>query len=84
METSASIHIPLVLTSVSTDTAPVPFSISDPSGLPGSIKVVEETKKLSVMVPKSLHKELRLHSASSDSTITDVVILALQSFLYSN
>ena len=84
METSASIHIPLALPSVSTDTVPVPFSISDPSGLPGSVKVVEETKKLSVMVPKSLHKELRLHSASSDSTITDVVILALQSFLYSN
>lgn len=82
MDILASVDIPLSLLSVSTDTDSAFFSVSDSSALPVSAKSVEEMKKLSVMVPKSLHKELRLYSASSDSTIMDVVILALQSFLY--
>ena len=41
----------------------------------------EETKKLSVMVPKSFHKELRLYCARKDCTITDAVVDALRGYL---
>ena len=41
----------------------------------------EEAKKLSVMVPKSFHKELRLYCASKDCTMTEVVVDALRTYL---
>jgi fructoselysine-6-P-deglycase FrlB-like protein len=41
----------------------------------------EEAKKLSVMVPKSFHKELRLYCARKDCTITEVVVDALRDYL---
>ena len=72
----------------STQSTPTAYSISNlPTSVSSDLPPVqpdEEMKKLSVMVPKSLHKELRLHSASSDTTITDIVILALQTFLHSS
>jgi len=41
----------------------------------------EEAKKLSVMVPKSFHKELRLFCARKDCTITEVVVDAIRDYL---
>jgi hypothetical protein len=39
------------------------------------------TKKLSVMVPKSFHKQLRLYCTEKDLTITEVVLLALRCYI---
>lgn len=36
-----------------------------------------DLKKLSVMIPKDLHKRLRIKSVSSDTTITDLVVKLL-------
>lgn len=70
--------------SYTTSSTIVPYSItslSPPSTSIGLVPEPEEMKKLSVMVPKSLHKQLRLFSASSDLTITDLVVTALSNFL---
>ena len=50
-------------------------------GQPGVAFAEEETKKLSVMVPKSFHKDLRLYCARKDLTITDVVLKALRLYI---
>ena len=36
-----------------------------------------DLKKLSVMIPKDLHKRLRIKSVSSETTITDLVVKLL-------
>jgi hypothetical protein len=50
-------------------------------GQPRTAFAEEEAKKLSVMVPKSFHKELRLYCARKDCTITEVVVDALRNYI---
>lgn len=41
----------------------------------------EETKKLSLMISKSFHKELRIFCAAEEITITMLVVAALREYL---
>ena len=41
----------------------------------------EEVKKLSVMVSKSFHKELRLYCAKNECTLTEVVVNAIRDYI---
>ena len=41
----------------------------------------EPTKRLNVEVPASLHRRLKVESATRDTTITEMVLVALEHFL---
>ena len=41
----------------------------------------EPTKRLNVEVPASLHRRLKMESATRETTITDMVLVALEHFL---
>ena len=41
----------------------------------------EPTKRLNVEVPASLHRRLKVESANRDTTITEMVVVALERYL---
>lgn len=41
----------------------------------------EPTKRLNVEVPASLHRRIKMASAASDTTITDMVVFAIEQHL---
>lgn len=43
----------------------------------------EPTKRLNVEVPASLHRRIKVASAAGDTTITEIVIDALEEYLHS-
>lgn len=59
----------------------IPYTIEVQSNSPISFDEYEETKKLSIMISKSFHKELRLFCAIEEITITELVSTAIRKYI---
>lgn len=57
------------------------YSIEVQSNSSISLDEYEETKKLSIMISKSFHKELRLFCATEEITITELVATAVRKYI---
>jgi len=57
------------------------FTIDESSIINNISDEYEETKKLSLMIFKSFHKELRIFCAAEEITITMLVVAALREYL---
>lgn len=57
------------------------YSIEAQSNSSISLDEYEETKKLSIMISKSFHKELRLFCAIEEITITELVTTAVRKYI---
>lgn len=61
----------------------ITYSIEEQSNSLISLDEYEETKKLSIMISKSFHKELRLFCAIEEITITELVATAVRKYINS-